>query len=543
MPTSSDHPTPDYSSPDLPLEDPVPDGLGRISRLNLAFLCLSILSICSAVYLSPIGSSVRDTVGDTVRSAVPAISGLTGSGTPSASATTTASAAPTSVPSAVGHAGASSSTSTAAETDASTPSSATLDDHLFSGATPSAAPPRSVPVTSAGSSGSTSSSTAKTKCWEFAWQQDAQAVYVANLSDPYGLDAGVGPADGDGLACSDLKVDPTRAASTPVGAYVPPKPSVATKAELVSPARDYFGFSEDGVPGDTSLMKSLAVRAGKAPSTVGWFSSFDDSYRADLVEKAWDSGALPVISWQPVDSGSGTSYSLTSIINGSHDAYLRRFAGDVVREDLPVALRFAHEMNGNWYGWSAGQTDWNNSPAKYIAAWRHVWQVFDEVGATDDVIWLWSPNRVDDLNPTATNGLTAMADDYPGDAYVDWVGASVYLRNVDTGPTYAASFGKTVAALEQVTDKPIFFGETAAVQSSGGVDETALKASWTANVLPRLAADPRIVGWLWFNNQKATVVNGVEVTNDWRFDSSTAARDAFRAAVAGDGYASGVMPD
>ncbi|HYO38828.1 MAG TPA: glycosyl hydrolase, partial [Nocardioidaceae bacterium] len=383
----------------------------------------------------------------------------------------------------------------------------------------------------------------RTQCYQFTSQQDAQRYYLSNLSDPYGLDADPGPQDGDGLACTELPVDPDQPASTPVAAYSPPKPSVATKKALLAPNRDYFGFLQDGVPGDTAMVDRLAARAGKAPSTTGWFTTFDEPYRADLVRRSWSRGALPVITWMPTERGSGTSYSLSSIIAGAHDRYLRRFAAEVVREGLPVSLRFAHEMNGSWYPWSAGRTDYNNSPAKYVAAWRHVWQVFDDAGATDNVIWLWSPGRVDNLKPSATNGLTTFAEDYPGNAYVDWVGATVYLRKASVGPTYAASFAKTVADLEGVTDKPIFFGETGAVQTDQGVDRTALKATWITNVLGQFAADDRVVGFLWFNNVAATEVNGVQVHNDWRFDASRATQDAFRKAVASPHFAEGMASD
>src|SRR5215203_2052948 len=47
-------------------------------------------------------------------------------------------------------------------------------------------------------------------CYDFRWQQDAQAVYEADLMDPYGLDGPPGPANDDGLACTDLPSDPHR---------------------------------------------------------------------------------------------------------------------------------------------------------------------------------------------------------------------------------------------------------------------------------------------------------------------------------------------
>src|SRR4029079_8916110 len=47
-------------------------------------------------------------------------------------------------------------------------------------------------------------------CSDFTWQQDAQAAYVANLADPWGLDGPPGPAGDDGIACSLLPRGPAR---------------------------------------------------------------------------------------------------------------------------------------------------------------------------------------------------------------------------------------------------------------------------------------------------------------------------------------------
>ncbi len=556
-------------------EDPEDTAAGawRLSKLNMGLLCLSVVSLSAALYISPAGSDVREKV----QAALPgSTTGLavtdptaTSSATPSSTATPGGSVALAAdrllhpLGSGTSARGGPSNTGTAAGTYRGGPgisgvsalSPWTTGGYRSGGSrggaghgwstTPTPRPPGAIPTSRPSPSAPTPSVAAEqlTKCYQFTWQQDAQRVYLSNLSDPYGLDAEPGPHDGDGLACSELPVDATRAASVPAAAYAPPKPSVATKRALVTPDQDYFGFLQDGLPGDTAAIAGLAARAGKAPSTTGWFASFDTPYRADLVRKAWTHGSLPVVTWMPTDEGSGTSYSLSSIIDGTHDRYLRRFAGDVVREGLPVSLRFGHEMNGSWYGWSAGRADYNNTPAKYVAAWRHVWQVFDDVGATDEVIWLWSPGRADNLRPSATNGLTTLGEDYPGDAYVDWVGASVYLRTSSTGPSYAASFAKTVTALEAVTDKPIFFAETAAAQTDLGVDRTDLKVAWIENVLGHFASDRRVVGFLWFNNVAATVINGVEVTNDWRFDATETTRNAFRRVIDNPAFAEGVPLD
>lgn len=376
-------------------------------------------------------------------------------------------------------------------------------------------------------------------CWDFTWQQDAQKVYVANLSDPWGLDAGIGPHDGDGLACSSLPVDPKRPPSTPVDAYTPPVATAAAKSVLVAPQRDYYGVTEDGLPVAAHQFDRIAKEVGKAPSAVGFFSTWDKPYPAAQVTAAWQRGALPVLTWlsKAANSDNDPRYSLNHIIAGDLDDYLYRFAGSVARTGLPVVIRFDHEMNGNWYPWSAGRTAWNNSPQKYVAAWRHVWSVFDQVGANDDVIWLYSPARVDNLGKTAFS--SSVADDYPGDAYVDWVGATVYWRN-GTDPTdYRTSFGATVAALRAVTAKPLFFAEIGAVQAAGTTDVSAAKQQWITNTLRGFLADPTVVGFTWFNNVSTTT----DGTHDWRFDASSDVLAAFTTQIVDGRFQGGVMPD
>lgn len=540
-----------------------PDGIVRVSKLNLSLLVLALASISAGLYLSPVASPLRQEVQRNLS-------------VPSAAAEPRPTSTGSATASRYGAPYAGSATRTASPTRSTAKASSAVRAPMSSSSlfarsagftvtlrTPSPVVTRTVPAPAASSSprpgGSSSTPNspstpstpssptttappAKTKCWQFDWQQDAQAVYVANLSDPYGLDGAPGPYDGDGLACSDLPVDPNRAASIPVGQYVAPKASAQTKAAIVGTTTKYFGFTQDGLPGDSTMFDTVEAAAGKSPSSVGWYESFDDTFRGDLVTNAWQRGALPVITWMPTDNGaSGNHYSLSTIISGANDDYLRKFAGDVVRTNLQVGVRFGHEMNGGWYPWSAGRKDFNNSPDKFKQAWIHVWQVFQSVGANDNVVWIWSPSRVDNLRPSATNGITAMADDYPGDQYVDWVGASVYLRKATTGSTYDASFAKTVTALKATTSKPLFFCEVGAIETDGTTDQAGLKTDFIHNTLTSFAADPRIVGFLWNNNVATQVVDGIPVTNDWRFVSNPNAQKQFVTDIASDVFRTGMV--
>jgi hypothetical protein len=392
-------------------------------------------------------------------------------------------------------------------------------------------------------------------CWDFTWQQDAQAAYRANLSDPAGLDGAPGPHDGDGLACTQLPVDPRRAASTPIDPYTPPSP--AGKAALVQPAKRYFGIAADGLPGDAPLYARTTRRAGKAPSAIEWFSFWDAGYPAAKVRSAWAHGALPVMTWMSVANDPSTpdhsSYTLANIVAGKFDSYLLKFAGAVLSTGLPVALRFDHEMNGNWYSWAAGmpanQPADTSQPNLYVQAWQHVWKVFDSVGANADVIWTWAPSRVDTVVPHSdVSGLkyeTSLAEDYPGDQYVDWVGMSAYQYKPSDGWSYETTFRRTLTELTTLTTKPIFVAETGATEQVSDTDYATQKAQWIKQTLAGLATEPNVVGFAYFNNDVSDVhqVDGQLIRTNWRFQSSQPALAAFRGGITNPAYSSGLLPD
>ena len=135
---------------------------------------------------------------------------------------------------------------------------------------------------------------------------------------------------------------------------------------------------------------------------------------------------LPLISWEPWDyrkespivslRGDQPAYSLANIVNGDYDRYIRSWAKGVKGLGYTIALRFAHEMNGNWYPWGVFTN--GNDSREYVRAWRHVHGIFTSVGATN-VIWVWSPNII-------WNTFTHLSSLYPGNNYVDWIGLSGY---------------------------------------------------------------------------------------------------------------------
>ncbi len=227
-------------------------------------------------------------------------------------------------------------------------------------------------------------------------------------------------------------------------------------------------------------------------------------------------GSIPLVTLEFQNPAVGTGMSGGSykqIANGSMDAYLIKYATNAKNFGKPVWLRPFHEMNGNWYPWAG--TAAGNTPADFIAAWRHMRAIFTTAGATN-VKFVWSPNA--DSVPNTTANAIGMY--WPGESYVDYIALDGYNFGTTTATwrTFSSVMGpayKTVAALSAT--KPIFIAETGCGTTGGD------KAAWITNMFKVIPTTyPRIIGVTWFNANKE---------RDWRIESSTASLNAFKTAI------------
>ncbi len=128
-------------------------------------------------------------------------------------------------------------------------------------------------------------------------------------------------------------------------------------------------------------------------------------------------GSIPMITWEPWvssfarhDTFAGLRQekkALKYIAEGIFDDYIHKVAHNMKDFGGPVYLRFAHEFDNPAYPWSPTG---GNTPKEFIRAWRHVYDIFERVGAKN-VRWVWNPWKAD-----------AMADYFPGQKYVDYIG-------------------------------------------------------------------------------------------------------------------------
>ncbi len=262
---------------------------------------------------------------------------------------------------------------------------------------------------------------------------------------------------------------------------------------------------------DVRTVDSFAAATGAPVGVYQWYQGWAGTPDFDTARAAAADarGALPLLTWEPWTPGAGAQqpeYALARIADGTHDAYITAFARQVHIWGGELALRFLHEVNAPFYPWGAGVN--GNTPAAAVAAWTHVREIFEREGA-DNVIWVWCVN-------VHEPGFADYASLYPGDEAVDWVAVDGY-NGGDALPwggwrTPRDLFGRSVADLHALTDRPLAITETASAEQGGD------KAEWIRQLFD-LAVRERIHVLVWFEYAKET---------DWRVESSPTAVDAFR---------------
>jgi hypothetical protein len=168
-------------------------------------------------------------------------------------------------------------------------------------------------------------------------------------------------------------------------------PKARTASSPVSTLR--FGVANSGGPLASAELDRVAKTAGEKPSLLLFYKDFLQSAPITELDAAVSRGATPIVTWEPWAAGQGVNqpqYALARITAGDFDPYFRQWGTALAGWGKPVMLRFAHEMNGDWYPWCEAVN--SNVPGDYIRAWRHVHDVVVGAGATN-VSWLWATQR------------------------------------------------------------------------------------------------------------------------------------------------------
>ncbi|MFN8464452.1 MAG: glycosyl hydrolase [Caldilineaceae bacterium] len=321
--------------------------------------------------------------------------------------------------------------------------------------------------------------------------------------------------------------------------------SIGQQVDISTTASVYWGayihggpYGVENAPWDTRAIDFFEASAGKQVSVLHWGQAWQRCGTTCIYQEfqeqkpqfdaMWQRGIVPLLDWGSWSTTVSPRYiqpnfALSTIIDGSHDAYIQRWAKAAKEWGHPVFLRFNWEMNGNWYPWS--ETRNGNSSGQYVTSWRHVREIFRAEGATN-VKWVWCPNVID------TRSTVPLSHYYPGGDYVDWLCIDGY--NWGTNParpdrwkTFAEVFGLTYKTLTQISSRPIMIAETGSSEIGGS------KAAWISDTLEVALPYkfPRIRAFVWFNWNADRM--------DWIIESSPSAQAAFAKGIASPYYRPG----
>ncbi|MEI6633413.1 MAG: glycosyl hydrolase [Chlamydiota bacterium] len=220
--------------------------------------------------------------------------------------------------------------------------------------------------------------------------------------------------------------------------------------------------------------------ATKQHAIVQYALLFDASSAShtELMSRVNSHNATPMCVW-------GTyPHTFNQIISGADDAYIRSVADAVKAFDKPVILALCAEFN-------LSSSPYYGDPAKYKQMWQHVHDIFTTRGATK-AQWAFCPNY------QGTPGTDYSAY-YPGDAYVDWVGALGFDTNWgggggSAGLSFSSLFGPVLGdEASRYPHKPQIVMWFATAGSA------AQKPGWIQISYGSMGSYPNLRAVVWYN--------------------------------------------
>jgi hypothetical protein len=281
--------------------------------------------------------------------------------------------------------------------------------------------------------------------------------------------------------------------STPFTLTAPP---VTTQTGLLVPAAGhaYFGayvnptgaFSEGTL---NNIQASIGRKLAIDHHYLGWNQLAASGYSWSIEDADVAAGSIPLVN---LNCGPYNS----DIIAGTYDSQIIAIADNVKAFGHPMFFNYWWEMNDietsdnrtGCYdpvhdGTAAGVPPGFFSPANYIAAWRHIFNIFNAQGATN-AVWVFNFDGGGGQKP---------AQYYPGDAYVNWLGYDAYARTIGetftetNDPAYARAIGINPT-------KPVMVCET-------GVQATDNQLAWLSGVNTIMPTRyPNIRAWLYWDS-------------------------------------------
>ncbi len=244
------------------------------------------------------------------------------------------------------------------------------------------------------------------------------------------------------LFCFSLGCERHAAVATKVHPNAPVEVVLPEKGAYTGAFID-FGDAEDAVALET--IEDFEQMVGKHQGIIASSSYWgEQSFPSANLQMIWRHGSLPLVFWSPWDRPyeqhkGPDRFSLNAILAGTWNRYIDDWADSARAFGKPLIVSFGDEMNGDWFPWSGtyyggskpipGRPNEWEGPELFKRAFRYVVERVRARGA-HHIQWVFQTNNysfpVDKWNSAPAY--------YPGSAYVDWLGMSVYGKQFDDEP-------------------------------------------------------------------------------------------------------------
>jgi hypothetical protein len=266
-----------------------------------------------------------------------------------------------------------------------------------------------------------------------------------------------------------------------------------------------FGARDDLVDAESVRKFESLARKGIVWAYLSWHWDGGVNFPSAACRSLYGEGVVPLVGimpWSRLEQNAPESvYTLDRILRGDFDAEIARCADDVRALGFPIMMEFGPEADGSWFPWSGawngrdaddyGERGEPDGPERFRDAYRRIVEIFRTRGA-EDVTWVFHIAAAG----SPKEKWNAAGRYYPGDEWIDWIGASVYGR---LGEGEAVPFGGIMNGLYDrmcalSPSKPLALLEI-------GVSEGDGKAAWIASAMKALESGlyPRIKAVSWWN--------------------------------------------
>ncbi len=305
----------------------------------------------------------------------------------------------------------------------------------------------------------------------------------------------------------------------------------------------YFGAFADFGPLEVEVTDEKISRfAELSGRKIAWayFSNHWLGGKIEFPEAAIDvcvrQGVIPYIRFSPwsemEQNQKDPLISMQKIIDGDFDDQLVAWAQKAKSKNVAIMMELGPEVNGNWFPWNgkwnggSKKTDYGDpnipdGPERFRDAYRHVIDLFRQAGAWN-ITWVLhlDTNKYPDAEWNSAKYY------YPGDDYIDWIGLSVFGRQLPQEswilfPQQIKRFMGEVR--EMTTQKPILVSEFGVIEDA---DQPDRKATWFKQAMQSISRGlfkeiKGVTYWHspgWLENGKAS----------FRIDTTPQALNSFR---------------